>query len=74
MQRRYFLAGGIAAGSVWAAGVFHGVFNAAAGLTLLSLSDASFPWNGVVGIGGFVALGIGAAITFLLQRGATTKA
>lgn len=55
-------------GSVWAAGIFHGTFNATAGLTMISLSDASFPWNGIVGIGGFVALALGLAATAVLQR------
>lgn len=54
-------------GSVWAAGIFHGTFNAVAGLTLITLSNPIFPWNGVVGIGGFTALAIGVAIVALLR-------
>ncbi|HVY85962.1 MAG TPA: hypothetical protein VG943_12555 [Caulobacterales bacterium] len=45
-------------GSVIASGVAHGALNAVAGLTILSVSDPSFPWSGVVGVGGFVALGL----------------
>lgn len=60
--------------SVWAAGVFHGTFNALGALTLLSLSTPTFPWNGVVGIGGFIALAIGVAIVALLQRQAPAAA
>lgn len=58
------------AGSVWAAGILHGVINAIAGLTILSLSRAEFPWNGLLGIGGYGALALGVAIVFVLQRGA----
>jgi membrane protease YdiL (CAAX protease family) len=58
------------AGSVWAAGILHGVINAIAGLTILSLSRAEFPWNGLLGIGGYLALAIGVAIVFMMQRGA----
>lgn len=56
-------------GSVWAAGIFHGTFNALGSLTLLALSNPVFPWNGVVGIGGFIALAAGVAIVALLRRG-----
>lgn len=55
-------------GSVWAAGLFHGTVNAVAGLTLAALSNPVFPWNGIVGIGGFVALGIAVALVALVQR------
>lgn len=53
-------------GSVWAAGIFHGVFNAVGGLTLAMLSQPVFPWNGIVGIGGFLALAIGVAVIALM--------
>lgn len=55
-------------GSVFAAGVFHGTVNAVGGLTLGMLSNPTFPWNGVVGIGGFLALALGVALVFILQR------
>jgi uncharacterized protein len=55
------------AGSVWAAGIFHGTFNAVGGLTLGMISNSVFPWNGIVGIGGFLALALGVAIVFLLK-------
>jgi uncharacterized protein len=55
-------------GSVWAAGIFHGTVNAVGGLTIVMLSDPTFPWNGMVGIGGFIALAIGCALVFVLQR------
>jgi hypothetical protein len=58
------------AGSVWAAGLFHGAFNAVGGLSIVMLSAPAFPWNGVVGIGGFVALGLGVIVIALLRRGA----
>lgn len=55
-------------GSVWAAGIFHGTINAVGGLTVVMLNDPSFPWNGIVGIGGFIALAIACALIFVLQR------
>jgi uncharacterized protein len=56
------------AGSVWAAGIFHGTINALGGLTIAALSSSTFPWNGIVGIGGFIALALGVAVVFVLQR------
>ncbi len=56
-------------GTVWAAGLFHGTFNAVGGLTIGALSAPTFPWNGIVGIGGFAALAIGLAAVAVLQRG-----
>ena len=46
-------------GATWAAGITHGTINALGGLSALVISDASFPWAGIVGIGGFVALALG---------------
>lgn len=60
-------------GSVWAAGIFHGTVNAVGGLTVMMVSDPSFPWNGMVGAGGFVALAVGVLLVFLLQRRAASK-
>ncbi len=54
--------------SVIAAGIAHGTFNALGGLTIGSLSAPAFPWNGIVGIGGFLALGIGLAAIYWLRR------
>jgi len=62
------------AGSVWAAGLFHGAFNAVGGLTLAAVSEPVFPWNGIVGIGGFIALAVGVAAVALLQRKAAPAA
>lgn len=55
--------------SVWSAGLFHGTFNALGGLTIAALSNPVFPWNGIVGIGGYASLAIGVVIVALLQRG-----
>jgi uncharacterized protein len=55
-------------GSTWAAGIAHGTVNAVAGLTIMSLANPAFPWTGLVGIGGFVALAMGVALVALLQR------
>jgi uncharacterized protein len=46
-------------GATWAAGITHGTINALGGLTALVINDASFPWAGIVGTGGFVALALG---------------
>ncbi|MGH6950329.1 MAG: CPBP family intramembrane glutamic endopeptidase [Vitreimonas sp.] len=54
--------------SVFAAGILHGSINAVAGLTILSLSRQDFPWNGLVGIGGFIALAIAVVLVALVQR------
>jgi membrane protease YdiL (CAAX protease family) len=56
-------------GSVWAAGIMHGTFNAVPGLSILSLSAPEFPWTGIVGIGGMIALVIGALVVALLRMG-----
>ncbi len=61
-------------GSVWAAGLFHGTFNAVGGLTIAAISNPAFPWNGIVGIGGFIALALSALLALLLQRPATATA
>lgn len=60
--------------SVWSAGLFHGTFNALGGLTIMALSNPTFPWNGVVGIGGYASLAIGVVIVALLQRGQRDEA
>ena len=51
--------------STWAAGIFHGTFNALGGLTVLMVGGAPFPWNGVVGIGGYLALALGVVAVLL---------
>lgn len=56
-------------GSVWAAGIFHGGINAVGGMTFVMLSKPEFPWNGIVGIGGFMALALGVVLVIVLQRG-----
>lgn len=54
--------------STFAAGVFHGTLNAVGGLTLLAADGAPFPWNGVVGLGGFLALALTLPLVFVLRR------
>lgn len=56
-------------GSTWAAGIAHGTINAVGGLTILSISDAAFPWGGIVGVGGFVALALGVVFVAALRPG-----
>lgn len=61
-------------GSVWAAGLFHGTFNAIGGLTIASISNPSFPWNGIVGIGGYIALVLGVVLVIALQAASSARA
>jgi membrane protease YdiL (CAAX protease family) len=46
-------------GGVVAAAAMHGSVNAFAGLFLLLISDAAWPWNGILGIGGFAVMAAG---------------
>jgi membrane protease YdiL (CAAX protease family) len=55
--------------STWAAGIFHGTFNALGGMTILMVGGAAFPWNGIVGIGGYIALALGVLVVVALQLG-----
>jgi membrane protease YdiL (CAAX protease family) len=59
-------------GATWAAGIFHGTINAVGGLTILVLSNPVFPWNGIVGIGGFLALAVAVAAIVVLTRAPRT--
>lgn len=43
-------------GSLWAAGLFHGTINALGGVSVMLLDNPPFPWNGLLGIGGFCVL------------------
>jgi uncharacterized protein len=53
--------------SVFAAGILHGTINAIAGLTVMTLSSPDFPWNGLVGIGGYIALAAAVGVVIWLQ-------
>lgn len=55
--------------SLLAPAIFHGTLNAIAGLALLGLSEAAFPWNGVVGIGGLLVLAMITIACALLRGG-----
>jgi hypothetical protein len=62
-------------GATWAAGITHGTINALGALTALVISDAHFPWGGIVGIGGFVALALGVfAVALTRPNDAQTRA
>ncbi|MBY0564305.1 MAG: CPBP family intramembrane metalloprotease [Hyphomonadaceae bacterium] len=56
------------------AAILHGTLNAVGGVAALGLSQAVFPWSGVVGVGGFVVLTALAAISWLVCRHAPTLA
>lgn len=58
--------------SLVAPAILHGTLNAVGGVSMLAISTVAFPWNGVVGIGGFVTLAAIAAASWLL--GARTPA
>lgn len=55
-------------GGVYAAGAFHGSLNAVAGVGLLYLPDPVWPWNGLLGLGGFAVLAAG-WVPIALYRG-----
>jgi CAAX protease family protein len=52
--------------SVIAPAILHGTTNAVGGLAALGLSAMAFPWNGIVGIGGFVVLALVAAASWAI--------
>lgn len=43
-------------GNVWAAGAMHGSLNALAGVGLLFIESPQWPYNGLLGLGGFVLI------------------
>lgn len=53
--------------SLVAPAILHGTINAVGGVSMLALSAAPFPWNGIVGAGGFVALALIAAASWLVN-------
>ena len=55
-------------GNVVAAGILHGTINAVAGLAALALNAPAFPWNGAVGIGGFITLMLMVVAVWLSQQ------
>mgnify|MGYP000878036307 CR=1 FL=1 len=59
--------------SVIAAGITHGTINAVAGLTIFMIAAPRFPWNGLVGIGGYLALALSVALIVFLYRPAEDK-
>ncbi len=60
--------------SVIAPAVLHGMINATAGYAALGLSGAAFPWSGVVGVGGMIALGLGVVAVALTRPGSLPAA
>ncbi|HVV33050.1 MAG TPA: CPBP family intramembrane glutamic endopeptidase [Vitreimonas sp.] len=62
------------AGATWATGLTHGAINASAGLVVLCVGNPAFPWNGLVGIGGFIALAMALAAVALARPGLAPKA
>jgi membrane protease YdiL (CAAX protease family) len=57
------------AGATWATGLAHGTINAMAGIVALCLANPAFPWNGLLGIGGFVALAAALTAVALTRPG-----
>ncbi|MGD9816344.1 MAG: CPBP family intramembrane glutamic endopeptidase [Hyphomonadaceae bacterium] len=53
--------------SLLPAAILHGTGNAVGGVAALGLSQADFPWSGVVGIGGFAMLALVAAGSWALS-------
>lgn len=58
--------------SVWPAGAFHGSINAVAGVSLLYVPETAWPWNGILGLGGFAVLALGWPLIWLYRRAART--
>ncbi len=54
--------------SLLPAAILHGTGNAVGGVAALGLSQADFPWSGVVGIGGFAMLALVAAASWALRE------
>jgi membrane protease YdiL (CAAX protease family) len=46
-------------GGVVAAAAMHGSVNAFAGLFILLIADSAWPWNGILGVGGFAVMAAG---------------
>ncbi|MEQ1709023.1 MAG: CPBP family intramembrane glutamic endopeptidase [Terricaulis sp.] len=57
--------------SVVAAAILHGTSNAVGGVAALCMSQIVFPWNGVVGIGGFAMLTLVALGSWLIAGART---
>lgn len=55
-------------GSVWGPCLLHGTTNGAAGYFLLAQSSMDMPWKGLLGIGGFIALGLTVLIIWACYR------
>ena len=55
-------------GSMWAASLFHGTLNAVAGVSLLVLAGAKFPWNGIIGLPGMLVLAVACLLVFFGLR------
>ncbi|MEQ1819876.1 MAG: CPBP family intramembrane glutamic endopeptidase [Terricaulis sp.] len=60
--------------SVVAAAILHATSNAVGGTAMLALTQAAFPWSGVVGVGGFVMLTIVAVVCWTVSVAAKTPA
>lgn len=55
-------------GSVVAASMFHGMFNAVAGLSIMAISGAENIFRGALGFSGIIAMGLIAAMGYILYR------
>lgn len=55
-------------GHVLPAGAFHGSINAVAGASVLFAPQTGWPWNGILGIGGFAMLALGWVAIFVYRR------
>lgn len=61
-------------GGVIAAAGMHGTLNAVAGVSLLFLSEPDWPWNGPLGVGGFVVLAAGLPLIAWARAGKKKRA
>jgi hypothetical protein len=54
-------------GTMVHAAMFHGVLNGVSGITVVLMADASMPWRGTLGLGGFAALAGGVVLVALYR-------
>lgn len=52
----------------WGPGMFHGTINAVAGFSFLFQPEPAWPWNGLLGLGGFAVMLAGCGLIWMYRR------